>query len=475
MLPETEGLLNGYTEYTGNNFYVSGSNLGASQLTQNSTITVHTFKADSITVTPFAKEARISRNDLLVSVDNVHWFKTNTITGLTPATTYTLYYKQGKNGFIYTKQFTTASKDYGFYLGDMRVTYLNNGSLDKDGWHYDEKTNTLTLKNYTLNAKGNKTGTTSIGSTSYPKTSGAIVADSDITIHLIGDNIITKQHISDTLYENVIYGYGNITLTGDGNLTLVNTGYQYFSAGSGITSAKNIYLKNTGKLTVDNAMGVFTCENNGTVYYHNGEIDFNGLISSNVYYGSLIYDKGTLSIENKIHSLTAYTGENEDTEISESDIIAKSKTDKILLHIIPTHNCNKEVESPEYLVSIDKENSKAYYYKSCECGHADTEHTFAADYIEPLANTSTVSATSITLGETVTLTGSATGGTAPYQYQMVYKKVSDTKWTTKQNFSTNASVAIKPANSTDYDVCIKVKDSTETVEKKFFTLKVTNM
>ena len=36
----------------------------------------------------------------------------------------------------------------------------------------------------------------------------------------------------------------------------------------------------------------------------------------------------TLSIENKIHSLTAYTGENEDTEISESDIIAKSKTDK---------------------------------------------------------------------------------------------------------------------------------------------------
>ena len=221
-------------------------------------------------------------------------------------------------------------------------------------------------------------------------------------------------------------------------------------------------------------MGTFTCENSGTVYYFNGEIDYNGLLSSNIYYGSLIYDKGTLSIENKVHSLTVYMGENEDTELSESDITAKSKTDKTLLHIIPTHNCNKEVESSEYLVSIDKANGKAYYYKSCECGHADTEHTFVADYVEPLANTSTISATSIKLGETVTLTGKATGGTSPYTYAMLYKKKSDTKWTVKQDFNSNATVSIKPANAVEYDVCIKVKDSTGTIEKKFFTVKVTN-
>ena len=91
-----------------------------------------------------------------------------------------------------------------------------------------------------------------------------------------------------------------------------------------------------------------------------------------------------------------------------------------------------------------------------------------------LMNNSTISATSITLGNTVTLTGKATGGTAPYQYQVVYKKVSDTKWTTKQNFSTNTTVSIKPANAVDYDVCIKVKDGAGTIEKKFFTVKVTN-
>ena len=114
------------------------------------------------------------------------------------------------------------------------------------------------------------------------------------------------------------------------------------------------------------------------------------------------------------------------------------------------------------------------YYKSCECGHTDKQSTFTVPYVEPLENTSAISASAITLGDTVTLTGSATGGTAPYQYQMLYKKVSDTKWTTKQNFSANTTVSIKPANATDYDVCIKVKDNTGTIEKKFFTVKVTN-
>ena len=125
-------------------------------------------------------------------------------------------------------------------------------------------------------------------------------------------------------------------------------------------------------------------------------------------------------------------------------------------------------------MSIDKANGKAYYYKSCECGHMDTEHTFAVDYVEPLANTSTISAETITLGKSVTLTGKATGGTAPYTYAMLYKQTSQTSWTTKQNFDTNSTVSVKPAKAVDYDICIKVKDKTGTVEKKYFTVKVTN-
>ncbi len=91
-----------------------------------------------------------------------------------------------------------------------------------------------------------------------------------------------------------------------------------------------------------------------------------------------------------------------------------------------------------------------------------------------LTNTSKISATSITLGKTVTLTGSATGGTGYYNFAMLYKKTSDSNWTTAQGFKANETVTIKPAKATTYDVCIKVQDSDGTVEKKFFTVKVTS-
>ena len=92
---------------------------------------------------------------------------------------------------------------------------------------------------------------------------------------------------------------------------------------------------------------------------------------------------------------------------------------------------------------------------------------------DALTNNSKISATEINLGNTVTLTGAASGGTGSYTYAMLYKKTSSSSWTTAQNFSTSKTASIKPASATTYDVCVKVQDSAGTVEKKFFTLKVT--
>ena len=89
-----------------------------------------------------------------------------------------------------------------------------------------------------------------------------------------------------------------------------------------------------------------------------------------------------------------------------------------------------------------------------------------------LANTSTISATEITKGSTVTVNGSATGGAGSYTYAVLYKKKADTKWTVKQDYSTNAKVSVKPYMATDYDICIKVKDKDGTIVKKFFAVKV---
>ena len=110
-------------------------------------------------------------------------------------------------------------------------------------------------------------------------------------------------------------------------------------------------------------------------------------------------------------------------------------------------------------------------------GTTTVNYVYKANQVIPeeLKNNSTLSSENINLGDTVTAKGSASGGTAPYQYQVVYKKTSDTKWTTAQNYSSNSTVTFKPASATDYDVCVKVKDSTGTEIKKFFTLHVAGL
>ena len=107
----------------------------------------------------------------------------------------------------------------------------------------------------------------------------------------------------------------------------------------------------------------------------------------------------------------------------------------------------------------------------------DKDGTVAVEYFnvvvnDKLKNNSTISAESIVLGNTVKLTGAAADGMGGYTYAMLYKKTSDTKWTTKQDFKANTTVDIKPAKATTYDVCIKVKDKSGTIVKKFFTVDV---
>jgi len=91
-----------------------------------------------------------------------------------------------------------------------------------------------------------------------------------------------------------------------------------------------------------------------------------------------------------------------------------------------------------------------------------------------LANNSVLSAETIKLGETITVTGKATGGTGTYLYQVVYKQKTQTKWTTAQPYSTTTSVSIKPAKAVTYDVCVKVKDSANTEVKNFYKVTVTD-
>ena len=90
-----------------------------------------------------------------------------------------------------------------------------------------------------------------------------------------------------------------------------------------------------------------------------------------------------------------------------------------------------------------------------------------------LTNTSTISATSIALGSTVTITGKATGGTTPYQYAAYYKKASTSTWTKVRDYGTTATIKVTPKAATSYNIRVKVKDASNKVVNKDFTVKVT--
>ena len=87
-----------------------------------------------------------------------------------------------------------------------------------------------------------------------------------------------------------------------------------------------------------------------------------------------------------------------------------------------------------------------------------------------LSNTSSVSASSVSLGSAVTLKGAASGGAGTYQFAYYEKLSSASSWTTLKDFSTTSSVSFTPSSEGSYSLLIKVKDSTGNIVQKTFSL-----
>ena len=87
-------------------------------------------------------------------------------------------------------------------------------------------------------------------------------------------------------------------------------------------------------------------------------------------------------------------------------------------------------------------------------------------------NNSTVSATNITLGQSITLKGAATGGTAPYTYKYYCRPSTSSKYTALTNSTKVATFTHKPARAITYYYAVKIADSKGTTKTKYFTVKV---
>ena len=86
--------------------------------------------------------------------------------------------------------------------------------------------------------------------------------------------------------------------------------------------------------------------------------------------------------------------------------------------------------------------------------------------VSELVNKSSVSSSSITLGETVTVNGAAAGGEGSYTYSYYVKRASAANWTKKAENTTQTSITLKPSSAESYLTKIDVTDASGKVETK---------
>ena len=99
------------------------------------------------------------------------------------------------------------------------------------------------------------------------------------------------------------------------------------------------------------------------------------------------------------------------------------------------------------------------------------EKSFVFTAAEPLVNSSTVNTTKLVLGNKLTMTGAASGGTAPYKYAFLYKRSTSSSWVTIGTaYDGTTSAGFTPTALATYDVKVNVKDSTGGVTAKTFTV-----
>ena len=72
-----------------------------------------------------------------------------------------------------------------------------------------------------------------------------------------------------------------------------------------------------------------------------------------------------------------------------------------------------------------------------------------------LENTSSVSSDKVAVGQTVTVTGSAQGGSSPYTYEYYFRRSTNTKWNTLNP----SKPAFTPTSAADYEVKVVVTDA----------------
>ena len=100
-----------------------------------------------------------------------------------------------------------------------------------------------------------------------------------------------------------------------------------------------------------------------------------------------------------------------------------------------------------------------------------TSTEFSVRVLKKLSNNSKLLSTKIIVGGRAVVTCKASGGGAPYAYDVSYRAEGTSEWITVQSFSPTAKVYVSPKKAGNYEVLVKVKDVNGTVVEKTLSFK----
>lgn len=89
-----------------------------------------------------------------------------------------------------------------------------------------------------------------------------------------------------------------------------------------------------------------------------------------------------------------------------------------------------------------------------------------------LVNTSDYDSPVFKVGDTITIVGSATGGTAPYTYDFYIKRGTAANWSSREPDQGDNVINLRPTSATSYQVKIDVTDSEGTTASKILSFSV---
>lgn len=89
-----------------------------------------------------------------------------------------------------------------------------------------------------------------------------------------------------------------------------------------------------------------------------------------------------------------------------------------------------------------------------------------------LVNTSDYDSPVFKVGNTITIVGSATGGTAPYTYDFYIKRGTATNWSSREPDQGDNVINLRPTSATSYQVKIDVTDSEGAAASKILSFSV---